>query len=201
MIELAILALLKESDMHGYELRRRIRKDFGTLISASFGSLYPALSRLLSEGAVMEVSPKEIAVPSTGSLTGERAVFRSRSISRIPTTRSRRIYKITPYGDTLLQELLTSTEVQLEDAKGFVVRFAFGNYLDSEHFLKLCTRRLDLLKQRLEDLDKLQPPSQGANVFRRSLLERSKRLIMAEIDWLESFMPEYTKSQLEAAKK
>src|ERR1700690_2394870 len=56
MLEMALLGLLKEQPMHGYDLRKRLRSDFGLLASLSFGSLYPALGRLEAEGAVREVT-------------------------------------------------------------------------------------------------------------------------------------------------
>ena len=55
MLEMAILGRLKEQPMHGYDLRKRLRSDFGLLASLSFGSLYPALGRLEATGAVREV--------------------------------------------------------------------------------------------------------------------------------------------------
>ena len=50
MLELAILGLLKEQELHGYELKRRLTHTLGLLSSVSFGSLYPALSRLEAAG-------------------------------------------------------------------------------------------------------------------------------------------------------
>ena len=44
MIELAILGLLDEADLHGYELRKRLGELPGTRLAVSFGSLYPALT-------------------------------------------------------------------------------------------------------------------------------------------------------------
>src|SRR5687767_1787239 len=52
MLELAILGLLKEQDLHGYELKKRLTDALGPFSSVSFGSLYPALGRLESAGAV-----------------------------------------------------------------------------------------------------------------------------------------------------
>jgi DNA-binding PadR family transcriptional regulator len=39
VIELAILGVLRESDLHGYELKKRLRDVMGPLSSVSFGSL------------------------------------------------------------------------------------------------------------------------------------------------------------------
>ena len=52
MLDLAILGLLHEQELHGYEIRRRLRDELGLFANISFGSLYPALSRLESTGAV-----------------------------------------------------------------------------------------------------------------------------------------------------
>ena len=91
VLELAILGLLKEHPMHGYDLRKRLRGDFGLLSSLSFGSLYPALARLEATGAVHEVPASTSAEPGTrqpgtfssaGSIAGERAAFRARLASR-----------------------------------------------------------------------------------------------------------------------
>ncbi|MDP9442699.1 MAG: PadR family transcriptional regulator, partial [Actinomycetota bacterium] len=41
MLELAILGLLKEQALHGYELKKRLAEMLGPFSGASFGSLYP----------------------------------------------------------------------------------------------------------------------------------------------------------------
>ena len=46
VLEMAVLGLLKEQDMHGYELKKRLSDVFGLASAVSFGSLYPALARL-----------------------------------------------------------------------------------------------------------------------------------------------------------
>src|SRR5205823_6504273 len=81
VLELAILGLLKEHDLHGYELKKRLTETLGTFSSVSFGSLYPALGRLERAGAVSAVTaePDTVAVPvpMTGSLDGELAAYRA----------------------------------------------------------------------------------------------------------------------------
>ena len=52
MNDLAILGLLREQDLHGYELRKRITDLVGIRPAVSFGALYPALTRLEAAGAV-----------------------------------------------------------------------------------------------------------------------------------------------------
>ena len=52
MLELAILGLLKEQELHGYELKKRLTDALGAFSSVSFGSLYPALQRLEHSGLI-----------------------------------------------------------------------------------------------------------------------------------------------------
>ena len=70
--------------MHGYDIRKSLREDFGVLSNLSFGSLYPALARLEASLAVRAVEPAPPlrrsrraaeGMPLTGSLTGERAAL------------------------------------------------------------------------------------------------------------------------------
>lgn len=54
MLELAILGLLLESPMHGYELRKRLTGLLGAFRAFSYGSLYPALRRMQLAGVIAE---------------------------------------------------------------------------------------------------------------------------------------------------
>ena len=49
MLELAILGLLKERAMHGYQLKKRLADTLGSFWQVSYGSLYPGLKRLQRE--------------------------------------------------------------------------------------------------------------------------------------------------------
>lgn len=50
MLELAILGVLKEQPMHGYELRHYLSFIVGHIWQLSYGTLYPALRRLEKRG-------------------------------------------------------------------------------------------------------------------------------------------------------
>ena len=103
MLELAVLGLLKEQDLHGYELKKRLVDTLGFSSGVSFGSLYPALTRLESAGAVKVVASGEaggVAIPMTGSIGGELAVFRARSATGRSGRggRGKKVYGITERG-------------------------------------------------------------------------------------------------------
>src|SRR6266571_1951878 len=49
VLELAVLGLLHETPMHGYELRKRLNAVLGAFRAFGYGSLYPCLKELLQD--------------------------------------------------------------------------------------------------------------------------------------------------------
>src|SRR5579872_4536664 len=109
MLDLAILGLLEEGDLHGYEIRRQLRENLGLLANVSFGSIYPALTRLEKSGAVVATEGggpagtrsdpgATAAAPPTGSLSGELNVLRARRHTGTRSRRGKKVYRITDAG-------------------------------------------------------------------------------------------------------
>ena len=107
MLELAILGLLKEQPLHGYELKKRLGETLGSLWGISYGSLYPALRRLEHDGSIESVEPDTVAapMPATGSLDGDLAAARLRRPAKA-TRRTRKAYRLTEQGDARFSQLL-----------------------------------------------------------------------------------------------
>ena len=57
-LELAVLGLLHDSPMHGYELRKQLTGVLGWGRVLSYGSLYPALKRMSRAGWITERLPE-----------------------------------------------------------------------------------------------------------------------------------------------
>ena len=53
-LELALLGLLSQGPLHGYELRKRMSAIFGPFRALSFSVLYPQLRRMLEAGLIQE---------------------------------------------------------------------------------------------------------------------------------------------------
>lgn len=141
-LELVVLGLLKEQDMHGYELKKRMTESLEPIMRVSWGSLYPALARLEARGAVkaVEARPALPTIPMTGSLGGERAVFRNpQDGSR--GLRNKKVYGLTDVGSKLFYELLNDDSQP--DEKNFAVRLAFAKYMEPEKRLKMLQERRD----------------------------------------------------------
>jgi DNA-binding PadR family transcriptional regulator len=192
MLDMAILGLLEERDLHGYEIRRQLRDHLGLLANVSFGSIYPALTRLEKSGAVVATdggSPSDprtsAAAPPTGSLSGELAVFRAR---RSPGTRSRRgkkVYRITDAGRQLFAELLADGGAA-DDARSFSLRLAFARHLAPQARLALLERRRALLVQRLGETASGARPD--LDPYARSVVEHTTDGVTRDINWLDSLI-------------
>ena len=87
-LELAVLGLLHDAPMHGYELRKRVNALLGWGRAFSYGTLYPCLKDLVRQGYLIEDSTAE----TTGThLSGRRGKI---------------VYKLTPDGKEHFAELL-----------------------------------------------------------------------------------------------
>jgi DNA-binding PadR family transcriptional regulator len=191
MLELAILGLLEGQELHGYEIRRRLRDDLGVFSNVSFGSLYPALSRLERAGAVVAVAEPDAdavtPIPMTGSLSGERAAQRSRRAGTTRGRRGRKVYRITKEGRRLFAELLDS-ERDTDDARSFGLRLAFARYLPPAARLRLLERRRASLVTRLEQARTAAGGAGRLDPYARSLVEHTTDATEREISWLDRLL-------------
>ena len=182
MIELAILGVLKESELHGYELKKRLREVLGPLSSVSFGSLYPALNRLEAMGAVKAVEaadiPASTTMPMTGSFTGEAAAFRAARRKAVRGPRGKKVYGITEIGEARLCELVADPT---DDDRVFNVKLAFCRFCEPAVRLQLLQRRRDALAAQLAE----RKPSKVADRYLKALVEHDTETIERDIAWLD----------------
>lgn len=172
MLELAVLGLLKEHDLHGYELRKRLGDLLGTGAAVSFGSLYPALSKLEAAGAIRVVTPPGNAGGHSATMAG-----------RVPG-RKRKVYGITTAGSALFQQLLTERRSAPLDERSFSLRLAFASYLSPELRLGLLERRRTLLAERLAELAATTSKPRG-NRYVQLLAERERDSLSRDLSWLD----------------
>jgi DNA-binding PadR family transcriptional regulator len=129
VLELAVLGLLHESPLHGYELRKRVNTLLGPLRAISYGSLYPCLKEMLAAGLL-----------TTDSDASELGAGR----------RSRIVYKLTAEGKERLQEQLAEGGPSAWDDESFGVRFAFFSQTDADVRLASLEGRRSRLEERRE---------------------------------------------------
>src|SRR5580704_15306476 len=190
MLDMAILGLLEERDLHGYEIRRLLRDHLGILANVSFGSIYPALTRLEKVGAVMATEAPATSAgasestPATGSLSGELAMLRAKRHSPSRSRRGKKVYRITEKGRLLFAELLAEGG-SIDDARSFGLRLAFARHLAPSARLALLERRRALLVQRLAEAQSANP---DLDVYARSVVQHTADGVAQDISWLDQLI-------------
>ena len=199
MLELAVLGLLKEQPLHGYELKKRLGETLGFLWGVSYGSLYPALRRLEAAGAIEIVepatAPPTVPVP-TGSITGDVAAARLRSVAgrrRAGTRRTRKAYRITATGETTLVDLLLADDDRADPEKAFALKLAFCRHVPPAARLQLLERRRALLVERLQRASsptrgRAARPSGAPDRYLASLLEHRTRSVERDLEWIDELI-------------
>ena len=131
VLELAVLGLLHESPMHGYELRKRLNTLLGTLRAISYGSLYPCLKSMVGSGWIAEEAP----VSEAGALGGRRAKI---------------VYALTADGKDHFSELMAASGPEEWEDDNFGVRFAFFGRTDAAVRLRILEGRRRRLEERVD---------------------------------------------------
>ncbi len=190
MLEIAVLGLLKEQPLHGYELKKRLSETLGFLWGVSYGSLYPALRRLEREAAI-EVVAQPVApawpIPATGSLTGDLAAARQAGTrAPKPSRRTRKAYRITEAGNVRFEELLLADDAHADEEKAFALKLAFCAELPPAARLELLERRRTALLDRLDRTRK--SPGTRDDRYSRSLVEHRTRSTQRDLEWIEELI-------------
>jgi len=183
VIDLAILGVLSDEELHGYELTKRLTDVLRPASAVSFGSVYPALSRLERRGLVKAVEAarqRAEPIPMTGSLAGELAAARS-LVERAPKAgRARKVYGITAAGEAQLIELLVDPSGTATSA-AFDLRLALFHHLSPTQRLALIEGRTTILEARRHDVRRGPRP-----VDRHQLARQVRELgvIAHDLAWL-----------------
>ena len=128
VLELAVLGLLHDSPMHGYELRKQLTALLGWGRSLSYGSLYPCLKDLVARGLIAESDP-------------DASVGRSR--------RAKIVYELTADGKEHFVELISQAGPNAWEDEPFGVRFAFFSRTDADTRMRILEGRRSRLEERL----------------------------------------------------
>jgi DNA-binding PadR family transcriptional regulator len=180
-LELAVLGLLKEGPMHGYELRKRLSVTLGPLYAVSYGSLYPCLKRLRKAGWVHEGEPSP-------KPRRKRAVDETAKPVRV-TRRARKAYVITPEGEQFFFDQLEQGAVYDTDGDKFQTRFAFFRYLPTDIRLRALEHRKAYLEQKLAEFNEsLRNTRERMDAYSRSLIDHGVETTQQDIRWLEGLI-------------
>jgi DNA-binding PadR family transcriptional regulator len=167
VLELAVLGLLQEGPLHGYELRKRLNAVLGSLRAFSYGSLYPCLKQMLRAGLIAE----------EGDLPAGSA---SRSGKR-----SKIVYKLTAEGKERFQELLTEAGPSSWEDENFGVHFAFFGQTEASVRLRILEGRRSRLEERREGVrSSLSRTRERLDGYTLELQRHGLESVEREVRWL-----------------
>jgi DNA-binding PadR family transcriptional regulator len=166
-IELAVLGLLHEGPMHGYELRKRLNLMLGWGRVLSYGSLYPTLKKML-RGALIEETATTVA----------------------PVTRRPRIvYQLTEAGQREFERLMMEVGPTAWEDDNFDIRFAFFSRTDMEIRLRVLEGRRTRLQERLERVQsQLSMTQKEVDRYAVELQRHGVESVEREVRWLSDLI-------------
>ena len=171
VLEPAILGLLHQTPMHGYELRKRLNVVLGSFRALSYGSLYPCLRSLVEQGWIVG-SDSHAAPPH--ALAGKRA---------------RIVYELTADGKEKFQEILSSSGPATWEDENFDVRFAFFAQTDAETRLRILEGRRSRLTERLETIrQSFTRTRERMDEYTLELQRHGLEQVEREVSWLDGLI-------------
>lgn len=176
-LELAILGLLKDTPMHGYELRKHLNHLLGSLRAVSFGALYPALKSLTDLGLIDQTETPTAAGPA------------------LNTKRARITYALTPAGERHLAELLLDSGPDTWDDEGFGVRLAFFGTTESTVRKRILEGRRSRLAERRAALrDNLAARRERIDKYTSELQRHGLESLDRELHWIDDLIASESES-------
>jgi DNA-binding PadR family transcriptional regulator len=167
VLELAVLGLLHDSPIHGYELRKRLNGMLGAFRALSYGTLYPALKSLLAEGLIREAGHVDGPAPP---LAGRRA---------------RIVYELTAEGKERFDSLVRQPGPAAWEDDSFDVHFAFFARTDAATRLQILEGRRSRLQERLDGVrQSLARTRERLDDYTLELQRHGLESVEREVRWL-----------------
>ncbi len=166
-IELAVLGLLHEGPMHGYELRKRLNLMLGWGRVLSYGSLYPTLKKMLRATLIEEIA-------------GDPALI---------TRRPRIVYDVTESGHAEFERLMAEVGPTAWEDDNFDIRFAFFGRTDMEIRLRVLEGRRTRLQERLDRVQTdLARTQKEVDRYAGELQRHGVESVEREVRWLSDLI-------------
>ncbi|HLX47641.1 MAG TPA: PadR family transcriptional regulator [Streptosporangiaceae bacterium] len=170
VLELAVLGLLHEMPMHGYELRKRLNALLGAFRAFSYGTLYPCLKDLLAQGLIAEETEAGIQ----RGLAGQR---------------SKIVYRLTAEGKERLQDLLAEGGPAAWEDEGFGVHFAFFGQTRADVRMRILEGRRTRLEERMENVRAaLSRTRERLDSYTLELHKHGLESVEREVRWLNELI-------------
>ncbi|MFE0374022.1 helix-turn-helix transcriptional regulator [Streptomyces inhibens] len=174
ILEFAVLGLLRESPMHGYELRKRLNTSLGVFRAFSYGTLYPCLKALVASGWLIEETDGAPEGVPAAALTGRRAKI---------------VYRLTAAGKEHFEELLAHSGPDAWEDEHFGVRFAFFGQTSRDVRMRVLEGRRSRLEERLEKMrTSLARSHERLDDYTLELQRHGMESVEREVRWLNDLI-------------
>jgi DNA-binding PadR family transcriptional regulator len=171
VLELAVLGLLHDTPMHGYELRKQLNALLGAFRALSYGTLYPALKSLLLQGLIRQSAADDGTTPA---LAGKRA---------------RIVYELTAEGKERFQTLVRSPGPSAWEDETFDVHFAFFARTDAASRLQVLEGRRTRLQERLDGVrQSMARTRELLDSYTLELQQHGQESVEREVRWLNELI-------------
>ncbi|MFI7103881.1 PadR family transcriptional regulator [Streptomyces sp. NPDC050161] len=172
ILEFAVLGLLRESPMHGYELRKRLNTSLGVFRAFSYGTLYPCLKGLVATGWLIEETGG--APECAPAAAGRRAKI---------------VYRLTTAGKEHFEELLSHSGPDAWEDEHFGVRFAFFGQTSRDVRMRVLEGRRSRLEERLERMrTSLARTRERLDDYTLELQRHGMESVEREVRWLNELI-------------
>jgi len=159
--ELMLLGLLRQQEMHGYQLMEFFDRALNTCVDIKKPTAYFLLEKMAEAGWITQ----------TASQAGHRP--------------PRRVYRLTPQGEAQFQRLLRDNLAAYSPALfPSDAGLAFVEALNPDEALSLLGRRRALMAAALARAQAAPPHTGGTQL----IVEHQARHLTAELDWLDEVM-------------
>jgi PadR family transcriptional regulator, regulatory protein AphA len=162
-IKHAVLGLLHYKDMHGYQIKDHIEKNFGYMWTINYGQIYTSLKALVDEGCISLID----VVPSNNGAPHKK------------------LYSLTDKGRKEFKKWLKNPpEKQMLLRDPFLMRFIFFGFGDNEDALKLIEEQIQLYEQQLSRREAKMPRWKNQGMYVRLTAELGLSFNEMFLQWL-----------------
>ena len=123
------LGILTFKEASGYEIKKMVEEDvFGHFIDASYGSIYPALTKMMAEGLVNVRAEEQAGKPD------------------------KKVYAITPFGRQELAAALLVDPAKDKFKSEFMFQIMLQEFLPKEHVAQIYQSQIEYLRDEIEKI-------------------------------------------------
>ena len=174
VLEFAVLGVLSEGPLHGYELRKRLATVLGPFRALSYGSLYPCLRRLQAKGLIDDVALTPALDSAAPALSARRA---------------RVVYAISADGKEEFGTWATQPGPEAWEDEGFAAHLAFFSRTEARVRLRILEGRKSRLEERVDTLrESLTRSRERMDAYTLQLQQHGLDGAEREVRWLNELI-------------